>query len=64
MGVRGERRGMVLKQVLLARQLTFQSDASPNYKHMFGPHRVHFLIYAPAHEAPKREIRNANKRQI
>ena len=28
-----------LKPVVLARNLALNSDAAPNYKHMFGPHR-------------------------
>ena len=31
--------GMGLKLVLLARNLIFNYDDSPNYKYMFGPHR-------------------------
>ena len=33
--------GWGLKPVLLARNLTPNSDAAPNYNHLFGPHRDH-----------------------
>ena len=31
--------GVSLKLVLIARDRTFNSDAVPCYKHIFGPHR-------------------------
>ena len=29
---------LMVKSVLLAQNLTLNSDAAPNYKHLFGPH--------------------------
>ena len=35
----GGRGGGCLKLVLVARNLAFNSNANPNYKYMFGPHK-------------------------
>ena len=33
-----------LRPILLAQNLTYNSDAAQNYKYMFGPHRGPLLI--------------------